>query len=93
MPSLSDLRARYAGKPYELTLDDGTTLSIAPPENLGKIMDLEASTAGNILEILVALAGDQGEQLREVLRELPLGALPGVRDEAYSLWGTGKSSS
>jgi hypothetical protein len=93
MPTLADIRARYAAKPYELILDDGSTLPIPAPASLGALMDAEEASGGSILEVLVTLAGERGEELRGVLRDLPPGALLGIRDEAYLFWSSGKSGS
>lgn len=85
--TLAEYRAEYTREPFTLDLGDGTVISI-PQKTLGQVMDAEQAADGSILETLVTLAGDQGEQLRAALLGSPPGVIIGVRDDAYAYWGT-----
>lgn len=85
--TLAEYRAEYAREPFTLPLDDGTVVSFPPP-TLGQVIDAEQAAGGSILEALVILAGGQGELLRAALLGSPPGVIAGVRDDAYTYWGT-----
>lgn len=85
--SLAEYRAEYTREPFTLPLDDGTVVSFPPP-TLGQVIGAEEAAGGSILETLVILAGDQGELLRAALLDSPTGVIVGVRDDAYTYWGT-----
>lgn len=85
--TLAEYRAEYTKQPFTLPLDEKTVISI-PQKTLSQVMDAEQAAGGSILETLVILAGDQGEQLRAALLESPPGVIIAIRDDAYIYWGT-----
>jgi hypothetical protein len=85
--SLADYRAEYTREPWTLPVDDKTVISISQ-KTLGQVMEAEQAAEGNILETLVILAGEQGEQLRAALVDSPPGVIVGIRDAVYVYWGT-----
>lgn len=75
---LARYRAEAAKAPFELIVDDKTTISIPPPST---DVVLQVTETGNVREQLRLLAGDQYERLMKAIGDEPGSILkPLLRD-------------